>query len=109
MIVLSVMTTIPSKSGFVWWPVEFPQNSIDEVFEQLDRAGCAQALKLEGDHRPSGAIYVTRKTPVVIGANGIVTITQLHKPVIDQTEERGSGVDRDATRETYSPARLGDR
>ncbi|WP_157928734.1 hypothetical protein [Pararhizobium haloflavum] len=86
MIVLSVMTVIPSHTGFVWWPVEFDCEDIDEVFEELDGAGCIKGLKYEGERRNSRTLHVTRKVPMILGVNSFISITPLHQTLLDATD-----------------------
>lgn len=82
---LTVNTPIPTKTNFVWWICEFPQNNIDEVFAQIDAAGAVRCDKIEG--RLDGRLYtIDRKQPIILGVGGFLSIVPCTLPLIDMTD-----------------------
>jgi hypothetical protein len=94
----SVTLLIYTKNGLVWWPAEIdvPYNftdeqALDHINTVLVEDGSIRCTKIKSDcgDGPRARI-ITGREPVIIGANALATITQLHFQLVEQ----GAGHDR---------------
>ena len=81
---LAVTTTLPSKSGFVWWPAEFdvPEHMTDDqgldlVHATLVEDRLIRLTKIEVEGPPHDR-RVAKRSEFILGINAILTITPLH-------------------------------
>lgn len=84
--IVALTTNIPAKTnaGWVWFPLEVQEaNSIDDIWETLKAHGAIKGAKIDASLRPNGVRVITKRTPIIVGASGVVTITTLHVEVVD--------------------------
>ena len=83
---VSVMTMIPTRSGFAWWPCEVDLEDglnegevMDEITDALAEDGVLRVTKLDVEPGPQNdQKIVTKRTPSVLGRSMIGTITPVH-------------------------------
>lgn len=82
---LAVTTILPSRNAFIWFPAEFPQDTIEEVAEALADNGSilVQRLELEPAMAGSDKRIVRGRVPTIIGEAAVVTIAPMHVQLIE--------------------------
>lgn len=81
--VFTLTTTIPTKSGFVWFPIEAEADTIDDLHEIIADDGLLKCTKLNVRFK-SDVRYVESREPAIFGLNAIISITPLHVELIDE-------------------------
>ena len=74
---LAITTTIPVRSGYLWFPLEVPQASMREVFDALQADGLLYGERIETAHVENGRRQITAMVPQIIGKNAVATIAPL--------------------------------
>ncbi|RWX72543.1 hypothetical protein [Mesorhizobium sp. M2A.F.Ca.ET.039.01.1.1] len=85
MAIFSVTTVIPSKSGFVWFPAEFEQATLDDLFEDMAQDGCVKCQKIILESQ-GGTRIARKREPMILGLPGIVTITPMHIDFVEAVD-----------------------
>lgn len=90
-VIVSVTTTIPTKSAFVWWPAEVEVSAdlddaeaMDEIMAALIEDGLIRVTKLELEHGPGQERRVASRSEVILGINAVATITPMHLRIAEE-------------------------
>ncbi|WP_336801676.1 hypothetical protein [Kaistia sp. MMO-174] len=83
MSIFSVTTSIPSKSGFVWFMAEFEQATLREIRDVLKADGLIICQKLELEHGAGDSRVIRSRQEQLVGLSGVLTITPAHFRVIE--------------------------
>ena len=83
--VFSVMTTIPTHSGFVWWSIEFDEGvEIADVYEALKRDGIVKCIRIISVPQGSKGIRLVKgREPFLIGKGLVGTISPSHVELVE--------------------------
>ncbi|ABS14257.1 hypothetical protein I6H96_02685 [Brucella anthropi] len=74
----ALTTTIPSKSGFVWFTVEVPEETLDDLHERISEDGSLICTRLTTTATGPHSRQIISREDVIVGLNAIITITPLH-------------------------------
>ncbi len=89
--VFSVMTTIPTKTGFVWWSIETtPGTDVTAIYERLKADGMILCTRVASEPRQrlrgadaDHARIITGREPMILGKGIVGTITPSHVELVD--------------------------
>jgi hypothetical protein len=83
--VFSVMTTIPTKTGFVWRSIETaPGTDVTAIYERLKDDGVILCTRVTSEPRGSDRVRVIRgREPIVLGKGIVGTITASHVDLVE--------------------------
>lgn len=100
-VIFSVTTTIPTKSAFVWWPAEFDvpddltgEEALDYVIDVLIEDRLIRCSKIELEPGEGRERVIRNRVPLILGANVVGTITELHLPLVEPGRAPGYTVER---------------
>lgn len=77
MLLLTVTTMMPTRSGFVWFPFEVEAEDFDDAHDMLVEEGCLRGNKLETE-TVDGARLITKRIPYILGLGMVGTICPCH-------------------------------
>lgn len=81
---IAVLTSIPTRTAFVWYPAEaLDAQTLDDVHLLLVEDGCLRIEKFETTRQPDGSFVVRERIPKILGRAGIVEIAAFTHPIVE--------------------------
>ncbi|ELT50975.1 hypothetical protein [Brucella intermedia] len=79
----ALTTVIPSKSGFVWFTIEVPEENIDDLHERMSDDGSLKCTRLTTVATGQNARQIVSREEIIVGLSAIITVTPLHIELYD--------------------------